>query len=129
MPVPSPEQDATFLAAYMERCRETIRGLYAAQTAIGQLEGRAQSVDGLVSATANGQGRVTRLSINPRALRMNEQELGRVVTAVLQSAQDNAARQAQEIADEASSRADALPEPLDETFVRARGEQAIRDLT
>ncbi|GAA3254169.1 YbaB/EbfC family nucleoid-associated protein [Nonomuraea helvata] len=128
MPVPAPEQDAAFLAEYTKRCQEVIRDLHAAQTAIGQLEGRAESADGLVSATANGQGRVTGLNIDPRALRMNERELSRVVTAVLQTAQADATRQAQEIADEASRRADALPEPLDETFVRARGEQAIRDL-
>ncbi|MEU7829560.1 MULTISPECIES: YbaB/EbfC family nucleoid-associated protein [unclassified Nonomuraea] len=128
MSVPTPEQDAAFLAEYVDRCREVIRGLYAAQTAIGRLEGQAESADGLVWATADGQGRVTRLSINPRALRKNERELGREVTEVLQAAQNDAARQAQEVVDKASRRADALPEPLDATFVRARGEQAIRDL-
>ncbi|NUP63435.1 MAG: hypothetical protein HOW71_14840, partial [Nonomuraea sp.] len=56
-----------------------------------------------------------------------EAALGREVAAVLRAAQDDAARQAQEIAD-AAERAAELPQPLDETFVRGRVEQAARDL-
>ncbi|TDD18854.1 YbaB/EbfC family nucleoid-associated protein [Nonomuraea diastatica] len=125
---PAPEDDAEFLARYVERSQEIIRGIRAAQVAIGQVESRAESRDGLVEAAADGHGRLTRLRIDPRALRQGERALGGQVAAVLRAAQEEAARQAQEIADEASERAGALPEPLDETFVRDRVEQAAHDL-
>jgi DNA-binding protein YbaB len=125
---PAPEDDAEFLADYVERSQEIIRGIRAAQAAIGQVESRAESRDGLIEAVADGHGRLTRLRIDPRALRQGERALGGQVTAVLRAAQEEAARQAQEIADEASERAGALPKPLDETFVRDRVEQAARDL-
>ncbi len=67
------------------------------------------------------------MRIDPRALRLEEAALAREVTAVLRAAQDEAARKAQEIADAAEGAA-ALPQPLDETFVRGRVEQVARDL-
>ncbi|NBE98878.1 YbaB/EbfC family nucleoid-associated protein [Nonomuraea sp. KC401] len=125
---PAPEDDAEYVADYVQKSREVIRGIKDAQTAIRQVRGRAVSSDGLIEAAADGHGRVTRLQIDPRAMRQGERTLGGQVTAVLRAAQEEAARQAQEIADEASERADTLPKPLDETFVRERVEQAARDL-
>ncbi|MEV0236018.1 YbaB/EbfC family nucleoid-associated protein [Nonomuraea sp. NPDC050786] len=126
MPTPAPEHDAEYLAAYLDQSRQIMRDLQAARAAIQQVEGRAGSDDGLVEAAADGQGGLTRLRIDPRALRLSERELGRKVTAVLQEAQANAERQALEIAEKVKGRT--LPEPLDETFVRQRVEQAARDL-
>ncbi|WP_431913774.1 YbaB/EbfC family nucleoid-associated protein [Nonomuraea jabiensis] len=127
MSFPSPDHDAEYLEEYAAQGRRVIRDLRAAQAAIRQLEGLAKSKDGLIEAAADGQGGLTRLRIDPRALRLGEATLGREVTAVLQAAQEDAARKAQEIADEAMGAAH-LPEPLDETFVRQRVEQAARDL-
>ncbi|MFI7703024.1 YbaB/EbfC family nucleoid-associated protein [Nonomuraea sp. NPDC049480] len=126
MQTPAPEHDAEYLAAYLDQSRQIMRDLQAARAAIRQVEGRAESGDSLVMAVADGQGGLTRLRIDPRALRLSERELGRKVTAVLQEAQANAERQAMEIADKVKGKA--LPEPLDETFIRQRVEQATRDL-
>jgi DNA-binding protein YbaB len=127
MSFPTPEHDAAYLEDYFAQGRRVIRDLRAAQAAIRQLEGVAKSKDGLIEAAADGQGGLTRLRIDPRALRLGEATLGREVTAVLQAAQEDAARKAEAIADEAMGAAN-LPEPLDETFVRQRVEQAARDL-
>ncbi|MFF4620685.1 YbaB/EbfC family nucleoid-associated protein [Nonomuraea jabiensis] len=127
MSFPTPENDAAYLEDYFAQGRRAIRDLRAAQAAIRQLEGLAKSKDGLIEAAADGQGGLTRLRIDPRALRLGEAALGREVTAVLQAAQEDAARKAGVIADEAMGAAN-LPEPLDETFVRRRVEQATRDL-
>ncbi|MGW0191848.1 YbaB/EbfC family nucleoid-associated protein [Nonomuraea sp. NPDC003201] len=127
MSFPTPENDAAYLEDYFAQGRRAIRDLRAAQAAIRQLEGLAKSKDGLIEAAADGQGGLTRLRIDPRALRLGEAALGREVTAVLQAAQEDAARKAAVIADEAMGAAN-LPEPLDETFVRRRVEQATRDL-
>jgi DNA-binding protein YbaB len=128
MQVPEPEHDAEHLARYVTRSRQIIRDLHAARAAVRQVEGRAESRDGRVQATADGRGGVTLLRIDPRSLRLGEQELGRQVTAVIRAAQADAERQARDIADKVALDAAALPLPLDETFVRRRVEQAAHDL-
>ncbi|GGO77889.1 YbaB/EbfC family nucleoid-associated protein [Nonomuraea cavernae] len=125
---PAPGDDADYLADYFAEGQRIVRDLQAARAAIQQVEGQAQSKDGLVEAAADGTGGLTRLRIDPRALRLGNTALGREVTAVLRAAQEDAERQAQEIADRASSNAATLPPPLDETFVNERVEQAARNL-
>jgi DNA-binding protein YbaB len=124
---PTPDNDAAYLLEYVSEGQRVIRDLQAAQSAIRQVEGLAKSKDGLVEAAADGEGGLTRLHIDPRAMRLGESALGREVAAVLRAAQEDAARRAQEIADAAESAA-TLPQPLDETFVRGRVEQVARDL-
>ncbi|GAA3535042.1 hypothetical protein GCM10022419_013210 [Nonomuraea rosea] len=124
---PTPDNDDEYLLEYFAQGQQVIRDLQAAQSAIRQVEGRAKSKDGLLEAAADGSGGLTGLHIDPRALRLGESALGREVAAVLRAAQDDAARKAQEIADAAENAA-ALPQPLDETFVRGRVEQVASDL-
>ncbi|HEX4812813.1 MAG TPA: YbaB/EbfC family nucleoid-associated protein [Nonomuraea sp.] len=128
MPIPAPEDDLEYLEQVLAKTRQTMRGLRAAEAAIRQVTGRAESEDNLIAATADGKGELTGLRIDPRALRLGEAALGRQVTAVLQQAQEDAARQAQEIAGRAMAEAPELPPPLDEGFVRARVEHVARDL-
>jgi DNA-binding protein YbaB len=124
---PTPDNDAEYLLDYFSQGQRVIRDLRAAQSAIRQVEGLATSKDGLLEAAADGEGGLTRLHIDPRAMRLGESALAREVAAVLRAAQEDAARKAQEIADAVESAA-TLPQPLDETFVRGRVEQAARDL-
>ncbi|SDJ34481.1 YbaB/EbfC family nucleoid-associated protein [Nonomuraea jiangxiensis] len=128
MPIPPPEEDREYVEQIYATTRRAMRGLQAAQAAIGQVVGRAASEDDLVKATAGGRGDITGLRIDPRAMRLHEGELARQVTAVLQAAQQDAALQAQQIASKAMGEVPELPKPLGETFVRARAEQVIRDL-
>ncbi|MEU8318736.1 YbaB/EbfC family nucleoid-associated protein [Nonomuraea sp. NPDC048881] len=125
---PAPEDDAEYLHEYVAQSRRAIRALHDARASIGRVEGRAESDDGLVEAFADGNGVPTRLRIDPRALRLDEAALGRKTAEVLRAAQDDAARQAREIADGVRDATAAVPAPLDETFVRARVEQALNDL-
>ncbi|WP_157549623.1 YbaB/EbfC family nucleoid-associated protein [Nonomuraea candida] len=125
---PVPEDDAEYLHQYVAQSRRAVRALHDARAAIGRLEGRAKSDDGLIEAFADGHGAPTRLRIDPRALRLGEAALGRKVAEVLRSAQDDAGRRAREIAEGARDVATALPEPLDETFVRGRVDQALTRL-
>ncbi|WP_219466370.1 YbaB/EbfC family nucleoid-associated protein [Nonomuraea rhizosphaerae] len=126
MLTPAPEDDAEYMDRYITQSRQIIGNLRAARTAIRRLRGQATSADGLIEASADGQGGVTDLRLDPRALRLGEAALGRQVTAVLQAAQEDAARQAQEIVEEARESAAALPPPLDEDFVHQRVEQAAQ---
>lgn len=125
---PAPEDDAEYLHQYVAQSRRAIRALHDARASIGQVEGCAKSDDGLIEAVANGHGAPTHLRIDPRALRLGEAALGGQVAEVLRAAQDDAGRQAREIADGVRDVTAALPAPLDETFVRARVEQALNDL-
>jgi len=125
---PAPEDDAEYLHQYVAQSRRAIRALHDARASIGQVEGHAKSDDGLIEAVANGDGAATHLRIDPRALRLGEAALGGKVAEVLRTAQDDAGRQAREIADGVRDVTAALPAPLDETFVRARVEQALNDL-
>ncbi|MFI7468230.1 YbaB/EbfC family nucleoid-associated protein [Nonomuraea sp. NPDC049646] len=125
---PAPGDDAEYLHQYVAQSRRAVRALHDARASIGRVEGRAESDDGLVEAYADGHGVPTRLRIDPRALRLDEATLGRKTAEVLRAAQDDAARRAQEIADGVRDATAAVPAPLDETFVRARVEQAINDL-
>jgi DNA-binding protein YbaB len=125
---PAPEDDAEYLHQYVAQSRRAIRARHDARASIGQVEGHAKSDDGLIEAVANGDGAATHLRIDPRALRLGEAALGGKVAEVLRAAQDDAGRQAREIADGVRDVTAALPAPLDETFVRARVEQALNDL-
>ncbi|MBB5082224.1 YbaB/EbfC family nucleoid-associated protein [Nonomuraea endophytica] len=125
---PAPEDDAEYLHQYVAQSRRAIRALHDARASIAQVEGRAKSGDGLIEAIADGHVAPTRLRIDPQALRLTEAALGRKVTEVLRAAQDDAGRQAREIADGVRDVTAALAAPLDETFVRARVDQALNDL-
>ncbi|MCK2216778.1 YbaB/EbfC family nucleoid-associated protein [Actinomadura sp. ATCC 31491] len=125
---PAPEDDAEYLHQYVAQSRRAVRALHEARASIGRVEGRARSQDGLVEAAAGGHGLPTRLRIDPRALRLGEAALGRQVAEVLRSAQDDAGRQARQIAEGVRDLTAALPEPLDETFVRGRVDQALSRL-
>ncbi|MFI9557849.1 YbaB/EbfC family nucleoid-associated protein [Nonomuraea endophytica] len=125
---PAPEDDAEYLHQYVAQSRRAIRALHDARASIAQVEGRAKSGDGLIEAIADGHAAPTRLRIDPQALRLTEAALGKKVAEVLRAAQDDAGRQAREIADGVHDVTAALPAPLDETFVRARVDQALNDL-
>ncbi|MER7129869.1 YbaB/EbfC family nucleoid-associated protein [Streptosporangium saharense] len=124
---PSPDDDVERLERVLLQGRGMMERLREARNGIREVSGRAHSADDLVEAVANGQGDVTEVRIDPRAMRLDHATLGRQVTSVLQAAQDEAARLAQEIVDEALAETDGLPEPLDEHFIRDRVDQIARN--
>ncbi|NRQ39450.1 YbaB/EbfC family nucleoid-associated protein [Nonomuraea sp. NN258] len=124
---PTPDGDLGYLERTLERSQEVMRDLREAQVGILRVIGRAGGDGGLVRAESDGQGGITRLELEPDALRLTPQDLGRRITTVLQAAQRDAVRQTQEIADRALAATAALAEPLDDTFVRLRVDRAARD--
>ncbi|NUP69202.1 MAG: YbaB/EbfC family nucleoid-associated protein, partial [Nonomuraea sp.] len=72
---PIPDDDAEYLLDYFSQGQRAIRDLRAAQAAIRQVEGRARSADGLIEAAADGEGGLTGLRVDPRALRLGEAAL------------------------------------------------------
>ncbi|WP_193318209.1 YbaB/EbfC family nucleoid-associated protein [Nonomuraea phyllanthi] len=114
------------LRAYLDRAREAVRGLRRARESLMSIAGSAADDDGLVTATCDGDGRVSRVWFDPRAMRYDRVALGRLVTEVLQAAQQDARRQALEIT--GAILGDELPEPPTERVVRDRIDRVTQDI-
>ncbi|MBB4917378.1 YbaB/EbfC family nucleoid-associated protein [Streptosporangium saharense] len=124
---PSPDDDVERLERVLLQGRGMMERLREARTEVREVSGRAHSAEDLVEVVSNGQGDVTEVRIDPRAMRLDHATLGRQVTAVLQAAQDEAARLAREIVDRALADTEGLPEPPDEHFIRDRVDQIARN--
>lgn len=116
------------LDRFMAQARQAMRRLRETETAAGQVVGEGVSADDLIRVTADGHNQVTKISLDPRALRLDRSELGRKVLSAIQQAQSDGERQAREIVGQALDETRAMPAPLDESFVRARVEQTAREL-
>ncbi|GAA3078386.1 YbaB/EbfC family nucleoid-associated protein [Streptosporangium carneum] len=125
---PSPDDDVERLEQVLIQGRRMMERLQEARAGIRDLTGNAESADGLVKAVSNGQGDIVELRFDPRVMRLDPAALGGQVTRVLQAAQDDAARQARTIVDDALADTANLPEPLDERFIRDRVDQVARNL-
>ncbi|MFF4415584.1 YbaB/EbfC family nucleoid-associated protein [Streptosporangium sp. NPDC001559] len=125
---PSPDDDVERLERVLLQGRGMMERLREAQAGVREASGRARSADGLVEAVSNGPGDVVEVRLDPRAMRLDHTALGRQVTEVLQAAQDEAARLAQEIVERALAETEGLPEPPDEHFIRDRVDQIARNL-
>ncbi|WP_053174841.1 YbaB/EbfC family nucleoid-associated protein [Nonomuraea sp. SBT364] len=126
--MPNPTEDRLYLDQVAEQTRTAMRHLREAQRQIAAVEGTGEAAQGMIKAVADGRGALTSVELNPRALRLDVARLGAEVTAAIQAAQDDAARRTGDILADAAGVAGALPEPLDERFVRDRVESAAREL-
>lgn len=125
---PTPDEDRRYLEQVIEQSRAAMHHLREANRLIGEAEGTGEAAQGLIRATADGRGGLIKISVNPRALRLDTRTLGAEVTRAVQAAQEHAGQVTGEIVEGALTRAGGLPAPLDETFVRDRIELAASDL-
>jgi len=123
-----PSEDSHYLTEVVQRAQAAVRDLRQAERLIAEVECTGEAAQGMIRAKAGGHGVMRGLHIDPRALRLDPRALGAEVTKAIQQAQEAAAGRTGEIVAEATARVGALPEPLDETFVRHRVESAARDL-
>lgn len=128
MPLP-PEagEDAHYMEQVIEQTETALSRLRRAKHLIGEVEGTGEAAEGLVRVTADSSGSLTKVDINPRALRLSVAALGNEVTEAIRLAQQDASRRTGEIIEDAAASA-GIPQPLDETFVRERVEAAARDI-
>ncbi|GII75532.1 hypothetical protein Sru01_05140 [Sphaerisporangium rufum] len=122
---------STYEVEWMEQAltqaRRAIGRLQQARSAILSVAGTGTSAGGLISVTCDGSGGVTAVALDPRVRRLDLAELGKEVTAALRAAQAEAERQARELADAVMAETGSLPVPLDETAIRDRIEQVVRE--
>jgi len=126
--LPTPGEDRQYLDRFVEQTQAAMLHLREAKRLIAAVEGTGETMRGMIRASADGGGALTSVELDPRALRHDVATLATEVTAAIQAAQREAARRTGEIVEEAAGQAGALPEPLDERFVRARVESAAREL-
>jgi DNA-binding protein YbaB len=93
----------------------------AAMTATGE------AADGLVRAAVDASGRIKRIALNPRAMRMDSESLAEALIEAIGSAQDDARNRVQEMVDELMA-ATGLPAKVDTEAVLADVD-AIGDAT
>ncbi|WP_329083576.1 YbaB/EbfC family nucleoid-associated protein [Streptosporangium sp. NBC_01469] len=120
-------EDARYMEQVIEQTETALSRLRQAKHLIGEVEGTGEAADGLVRVTANSGGSLTKVDINPRALRLSVAALGNEVTEAIRLAQQDASRRTGEIVEDAAASA-GIPQPLDETFVRERVEAAAHDM-
>lgn len=128
MPLPpSPGEDARYMEQVFQQTETALSQLRQAKHLIEQVAGTGEAAQGLIRATVDSSGSLTEIDINPRALRISVAALGREVTEAIRLAQRDALQRTSEIIEGAAASA-AIPQPLDEKFVRDRVETAARDM-
>lgn len=105
-----------------------MRRLGEAHTMIGEVTGEGEAAGGMMRVVADGRGRLTTIELNPRIMRLGPDTLAREAAKAIRDAQEAAGQRTREIVERAQADADALPEPLDETFVRRRVERVAREI-
>ncbi|WP_344496367.1 YbaB/EbfC family nucleoid-associated protein [Nonomuraea monospora] len=120
--------DQEELLAYLKRAQAAVRSLQEAQERMGAVIGEGVSADELVRATCDGRGVLSQVWLDPRVMRQDLQALGTTVTAVLQSAQQDAERQRMAISRQTLDGMDPLPEPPDARVVRDHIDRVARDI-
>ncbi|MEV0591345.1 YbaB/EbfC family nucleoid-associated protein [Nonomuraea cavernae] len=120
--------DLDHLERLVRQTEEIMRELGSARTEIAEITAVGEAGGGMVRVVAGGGGRLKAITLNPRVMRQPAGELARQVMAATRAAQEAAGRRSQEIIERARARAERLPEPLDETFVRRRVEQVAHEI-
>jgi DNA-binding protein YbaB len=129
MSSPDPEaDDLEYLERVVGRTEEIMRRLGEAHAMIGEVTGEGEAAGGMVRVVADGRGRVRAIELNPRVMRLDPVRLAQEAAAAMRAAQEAAARRTEEIVEGARAEVSALPEPLDETFVRRRVERVAREI-
>jgi DNA-binding protein YbaB len=79
------------------QAEKTVRRLEQVQEELSEITGEGESEDGTVHAITDANGRLEKIVIQPRALRMASEDLAEKVTAVIRAAQDDAERRTNEL--------------------------------
>lgn len=128
MPLPpEPGEDAHYMEQVIEQTETALSRLRQAKHLIGEVKGTGEAAQGMIRAMADSSGSLTKVDIDPRALRLSVAALGDEVTEAIRLAQQDSSRRTGEIIEDAAASV-GIPQPLDETFVRERVEAAARDI-
>lgn len=84
-----------------ENAKSYFSKTYEVRDRMSALVGRAVSADGRISVGCSGNGGLTELQIDPRALKMGAAELSRTILELAKAAQADLQRQGEEIMQEA----------------------------
>ncbi|MGW5681998.1 YbaB/EbfC family nucleoid-associated protein [Nonomuraea sp. NPDC003754] len=95
----------------LSESERALRHLSEAAADVETISGAGESADGQVTATVDHAGRLLRVGLDPRAMRMDSGTLAESVTQAVQAAQDDATRRCRELLDRALG--ENAPAPFD----------------
>jgi DNA-binding protein YbaB len=117
-------EDVDRLAAQAD---DALRRLSASTEDMAALTATGEAADGYVRVAVDSSGRVTRISLNPRAMRMDSESLSEALLDAIGAAQEDAQRRKQEMVAELLA-ASGLPAKIDTEAVLEKVD-AIGDRT
>ncbi|MFI6736844.1 YbaB/EbfC family nucleoid-associated protein [Nonomuraea sp. NPDC050451] len=124
----SMEEDRDYLDRLLTQAETMMRSLAGARARLGRITGTGEAAGGLVSAVADGHGRVRELVVDPRGMRLGAEALGRELGEAMRAAQRDAERQVHDLMAELDAQTPRLPEALGADFVQERVEQVSREI-
>ncbi|WP_219468919.1 YbaB/EbfC family nucleoid-associated protein [Nonomuraea rhizosphaerae] len=124
----SSREDREYLEALLEQGSGLLRSIRVAQGRLAEVTGEGKGPEGLARVVTDRRGRVERITLDPRAMRMKRELLAGEILAAIQSAQRDAEERSAGILSEVQPRPGAVVPPLDETVVQERLEQILHDL-
>ncbi|MER6944818.1 YbaB/EbfC family nucleoid-associated protein [Nonomuraea sp. NPDC000554] len=124
----SASEDREYLEDLLEQASGLLRSMAEAQARLNGVTGEGVGPEGVAHVVADRGGRIQQITLLPRSMRLTAEVLSGEVLSAAQNAQQDAEEQSARILSDVQARADAVPDPLDETFVQARLEQVLRDL-
>jgi DNA-binding protein YbaB len=124
MPESSAWQDITNADKAVTEAERAIRRIQEAQAEIAYVTGEGSSKDSLIHAVTDAEGGLVKVTLDPRAMRLDRTGIAEGVTTAVRRAQAHAKKQVQELTKETLKGM----QPLDETFVNDRINQVAREL-
>ncbi|TDD21810.1 YbaB/EbfC family nucleoid-associated protein [Nonomuraea diastatica] len=121
------DDDREIMAAINGKVEQMVRESLAARDRDRVIAGVGESDDGMVRAKADADGAIVSLALDPRVMRRDADRLAEDVAAVLNAAQRDAQRQAQEILDGARL-SSITSDPLGESLATDRDGRAVSDV-
>jgi DNA-binding protein YbaB len=76
---------------------ETLRRLSGLQERLGAIRGEGSAAGGQIAVSADNAGRIVSINLNPRIMRMASEDLADELLRAVTAAQDDCARQAQDL--------------------------------
>ncbi|MEV7011073.1 YbaB/EbfC family nucleoid-associated protein [Streptosporangium sp. NPDC051022] len=98
----------------------TLRRLAGVQGELGGIRGTGTGADGMIGAVTDGSGRLERIDLNPRVMRLESRALAEELLKAVRAAQDDGERQVRELLGEAMGGMGLPAEPLDLDEIEAR---------
>ncbi|MEU7895538.1 YbaB/EbfC family nucleoid-associated protein [Nonomuraea sp. NPDC049152] len=98
----SDDFDPDALERVSREAEQTMRRLADVEGELGEIRGAGTGADGLIGVVTDGNGRVEKIELNPRVMRLDSPTLAEELMKAIRDAQDDGERKARELLNEAT---------------------------